>query len=209
MNLFKNIFGIFMLALLWSLPMQAQQKPAAKKPASDSIPSKEAYLEMKGIVHESKGMLKEDAHPLDSALITIYQGEVPYSEFWTNKKGKCSFKLPLDKNFKIEVSKKGYVTKFFEVNSKVPFEKRNTFTFIFDIDIFEEIKGLDVAALSKPIAKVSYNLISEQFVYDVNYTSRINFDLKKLYKNYYMLQKIEADSVSAGQADSLQHHKKK
>jgi hypothetical protein len=57
---------------------------------------------------------------------------------------------------------------------------------------------LDVAVLQKPIAKVSYNIIMEQFAYDVNYTSRINFDLKKMYKNYYMLQKIEADSTLNG-----------
>jgi len=139
--------------------------------------------------------MKEEPKPLDSAIITILSGDIPYSEIFTNKKGRCSFKLPLDKVFKIEVSKHGFVTKFFEVNTKVPSEKRGEFSFVFDIDIFEEVKGLDVSVLQKPIAKVAYNVINEAFAYDVNYTSRINFDLKKMYKNYYLLQQMDADSI--------------
>jgi hypothetical protein len=124
------------------------QKPAPhpdKKTQADSTAAKNVYLEMKGNVRQSKGSEKEESKLLDSCVITIYNGDIPYSEIWTNKKGKCMFKLPLDKTFRIEVSKPGYVTKSFEVNTKVPNEKKNTFGFNFDIDIFEEIKGLDVS----------------------------------------------------------------
>lgn len=153
------------------------------------------YVEMKGTVRSSRVNEKDEGKALDSALVTIYSGAIPYSELWTNKKGKCIFKLPLDKVFSIEISKAGYVTKFFEVNTKVPADKKDAFSFNFDIDIFAEVKNLDVSVLQKPIAKVAYNIIMEQFAYDVNYTSRINFELKKLYKNYYLLQKMEADTA--------------
>jgi hypothetical protein len=63
------------------------------------------------------------------------------------------------------------------------------------LTFFEEIKNLDVSVLKKPIAKVSYNIIMEQFAYDINYTSRINLELKKMYKSYYLLQKMENDSI--------------
>jgi hypothetical protein len=157
---------------------------------------KEYYLEMKGNVRKSKISDKEESKSLDSALITIYMNDIPFSETWTNKKGKCSFKLPLAKQFKIEVSKEGYVSKLFEVDTKVPSDKRDEYSFSFDIDIFEEIKNLDVSVLKKPIAKVSYNIIMEQFAYDINYTSRINLELKKMYKNYYLLQKMENDTLN-------------
>lgn len=159
------------------------------------IKSKSEYLELRGNIRQQKGAIEDVITPIDSALITIYSGEIPYSELWTNKKGKCNFKLPLDKNFKIVISKNGYVTKFFDVNTKVPLDKKSTFIFGFDLDIFEEVKGLDLSVLKKAIAKVTYNITEEQFAYDVIYTSRINFDLKKMYKNYYLLQKVANDSL--------------
>ena len=160
----------------------------------DTIAKTEYYLEMKGNVRESKGTIKDETLPLDSALVTIYMDNVPRSEIMTNKKGKCAFKLPLDKVFKIEVSKKGYVTKYFEVSTKVPFDKKDIYSFAFDIDLFEDIKGLDVSVLKKPVAKVTFNQFLVQFAYDVSYTSKINAELKKMYKNYYTLQKIDADT---------------
>lgn len=163
---------------------------------NDTSKTKGYYLEMRGNVRIQKGESKEELKPLDSAMITIYNGAIPYSEIFTNKKGKCSFKLPLNKVFKIEVSKNKFVTKFFEVNTKVPNDKKDEYSFVFDIDIFEEVKGLDVTVLKKPIAKVAYNLNSEGFAYDVAYTNRINLDLKKMYKNYYLLEKLGSDTDS-------------
>ncbi|MBN8696171.1 MAG: hypothetical protein J0L87_06550 [Bacteroidetes bacterium] len=164
------------------------------------------YLELKGNVRQSKVSEKDESKALDSALITIYTGDIPFSETWTNKKGKCSFKLPLGKQFRIEVSKSGFVSKLFDVDTKVPSDKKDTYTFSFDIDIFEEIPKLDVSVLKKPIAKVSYNIIMEQFAYDISYTSKINLELKKMYKNYYLLQKIESDSLAK---TTLSHPEKK
>ncbi len=157
--------------------------------------SSDYYLELKGIVRQSKGNIDAQRKAVDSALITLYVNDIPYSEIWTNKKGKCIFKLALDKVYKVEVSKKGFVTKFFEVNTKVPAKKRDAFIFNFDIDIFEEVKGLNVSVLQKPIAKVAYAALEEQFAYDTRYTGSINFELKKMYKDYYLFQKIEADSL--------------
>jgi hypothetical protein len=185
--------------------------PNAKIAPIDTTKEKEQYLELKGNIRHLKGdesAKLNDIKPLDSALITIYNGEVPYSEIWTNKKGKCSFKLPLDKNFKIEISKTGFVTKSIAVNTKTPIDKKDAYTFNFDLELFEVIKGLDVSVLSNPIAKVTYHLNDENFAYDVAYTNRINTDLKKMYKNYYRLQKLEADSTLF-QMDSTQVLQKK
>jgi hypothetical protein len=188
--------GLIALALFFtSMNQLPEVSPKTLSTIGDTAKTKEFYLEMKGNVRIQKGDMKVEAKPLDSAIVTIFNGDIPYSEILTNKKGRCSFKLPLDKIFKIEVSKAGFVTKFFEVNTKVPSEKRDEYSFVFDIDIFEEVKGLDVSVLQKPIAKVAYNVIQEQFAYDINYTSRINFELKKMYKNYYLLQQIDTDSI--------------
>lgn len=148
------------------------------------------YLELKGTVRESIPSEVEEIKPIDSALISIsgYLNQKAYS----NKKGKCLIKLPLDKTYKIEVSKKGFVTKFIEVNTKIPFGTNTDFGFSFDIDLLENINRLDVSVLKKPIAKVLYDNLKGQFEYDVSYTNRINSELKKMYKEYYLLQKIQA-----------------
>ena len=49
--------------------------------------------------------------------------------------------------------------------------------------------------LKKPIAKVTFDPIYNQFQYDDSYTSRINFEIKKMYKNYYEIEKAQADSI--------------
>lgn len=158
----------------------------------------ENYLVLKAHVRKSPRVInesdKEDSQWLDSALITILQNGIPYSEIWTNKRGKCSFKLALNKVYQIEVSKEGFVTKIIEVNTKVR-DRHDYYSFDFDIDIFEKVKGLDVSVLEKPIARVSYNYLDERFGYDVSYTSKINAELKKMYKSYYQLQKMMADSI--------------
>ncbi|MDQ3046426.1 MAG: hypothetical protein M3R27_02680 [Bacteroidota bacterium] len=171
--------------------------------AGDTI--RDQYLELKGNVRQSKGLEAENVKPLpvDSALITIYCGNVPWSELFTNKKGKCIFRLPLDKQFRVEVSKKGFITKSVEVNTKIPYDNKGSYSFTFDIDIFEEVKGLDVTVLKKPVAKVSYNLIHESFQYDAAFTNRINAELKKMYKNYYALQKEAADSLALQSSSAI------
>jgi hypothetical protein len=179
----------------------ASGSPRKVMTASDFAKAKDYFLELRGYVRQLIGTENEKANeikPLDSVLITIFSGDIPYSELWTNKKGKCSFKLPLDKSFRIDVSKKGFVTKSILVITKVPNDQKDIFNFSFDVDLFEEVNGLDVSVLKNPIAKVSYSLATEGFAYDVVYTSKINADLKKMYKNYYKLQQVAADSALYG-----------
>ncbi len=158
----------------------------------DSTLSKDAYLELRATIRQSKGDEKDaESKVLDSVLLTIYNGEIPYSEIWTNKKGKCSFKLALDKNIKIEVSKKGFVTKFIAINTKVPSANKDAFNFNCDVDIFEEVEGLDVTILKSPIARITYSPSLEAFQYDESYTNRVNIELKKMYKKYYKLKEMQ------------------
>src|ERR1035437_6574450 len=152
------------------------------------------YLELRGTIRETKIFEVETVKTIYSALIIISSTNFQNIEIWTNKKGKSVFRLPLDKIFKIKVSKKGFATKLFDVNTKVPFDKRGIFSFVFDVDMLVEIKGLDVSILKNSIAKVAYNLVEEKFAYDITYTNKINAELKKMYRNYYLLQKIYSDS---------------
>lgn len=207
-NTFKNMVSrnrlFFILLLLvyttgqgFAQSNQAPPKKAATTTKIDSAKAKDHYLEIKATVRQSKGEDKDaESKPLDSVLVTIFNGDIPYSEVWTNKKGKSTFKLPLDKSLTIQVSKKGFVTKSISVNTKVPFEDRDAFNFSCDVDIFEEVNGLDVTILKSPIARITYSPSLGTFQYDISYTNKVNVELKKMYKKYYQLQESQKDSTT-------------
>ncbi|MEO6902538.1 MAG: hypothetical protein ABI315_05205 [Bacteroidia bacterium] len=155
------------------------------------------YLELTGRVRQMKNLTKNkgDNPWLDSAVVTIYNDTSLYSQLITNNRGRCSFKLDLNKSYKIKISKRGFVTKFIEVNTLVPKFRIASYEFEFDIDIFESIKDLDVSVLEKPIAKVMYSASENSFAYDIAYTNRINESLKKMYHNYYLLQKMDKKNL--------------
>lgn len=151
------------------------------------------YLEINGNVRHrllKNAMANSGDNPwLDSAIVTVYMNNAVYSTNLTTKRGKCSFKLSLDRQYLIEISKPGFVSKRFEINTKVPADKKDVFDFDFDMDIFEKIEGLDVSVLDKPIAKVLFDPPNNQFIYDAAYTNRINSDIQLMYRNYYILSK--------------------
>lgn len=156
------------------------------------------YLELRGTIRHLKGENRDEAHILDSAVICVYnEKNTLVARYLTNRKGRCNFKLPLNRKFVVEVSKDGFVSKKVEINTKVPPEKKLAYIFPFSLDIFEEVKGLNVSVLEKPIARISYHFAITQFDYDNVYTTKINLELKKMYKEYYALQKSASDSAAA------------
>lgn len=149
------------------------------------------YLELTGRVRQMKNLTnnKGDNPWLDSAVVTIYNDTSLYSQLITNNRGRCSFKLELNKSYLIKVSKQGFVTKIIEVNTAVPKFRIALYEFEFDVDIFESIQDLDVSILEKPIARVMYSPSENSFVYDIAYTNKVNDALKIMYHNYYLLRK--------------------
>jgi hypothetical protein len=151
------------------------------------------YLEVNGSVRHrllKNAMANSGDNPwLDSAVVTVYMNNAVYATNYTTKRGKCSFRLSLDRLYLVEITKPGFISKRFEINTKVPGDKKDVFDFDFDMDIFEKIEGLDVSVLDKPIAKVLFDVPNNQFIYDVAYTNRINADIQLMYRNYYILSK--------------------
>jgi hypothetical protein len=150
------------------------------------------YLEVNGSIRQRlvKNIMGDsgDNPWLDSAIVTVYYNNAVYKRVLTSRRGKCNFQLPLDRIYTVELSKPGFVSKKFEVNTKTPPNKKDVYDFYFDMDIFESIEGLDTKLLEKPLAIVYYNVTNNQFEYDAAYTNRINSDLQLLYRNYYMLE---------------------
>lgn len=187
----KLLLFLFLQIVLF--PVIAQNQDTIAK-------NKRHYLKLQGIVRETGKTEFEKGKPIENAFIKVYNDKnLLLGEFTTNKKGKCEFKVPINKQFIIEFSKPGYVSKFIEINTKMPPERKLAFIFPFEVNIFKEIEGLDISLLKRPVAKVVYNLIEHQFDYDDGYTNKINHDLKMLYKQYeeLKLKSKQADSTNS------------
>lgn len=158
------------------------------------VKNKKQCLELKGIVKQTKRIDKIGESPLANAAIKVFdENKKIIAQYATNKKGQCDLKLPLDKKFILEFSKEGYVSKFLELDTKVPPEKKMIYSFPFDISIFKEIKDIDLSVLKKPIAKIHFIYEENNFGYDLSNTDEINTALKKMYQDYYLLKKVDAD----------------
>lgn len=147
------------------------------------------YLEMEGLLFIGNSKAR--------ANVTVYKDSTIFLNTESEKRsGKCKFQLPLDGDYVVELSKDGHVSKKIRINTKVPeVRKRKNFEFRFEADLFESIPGLNVTVLQKPVAEVKYSDGFDSFIYDVEYTSKVNKDLKKLYQDYYLLQKTVDETI--------------
>ncbi len=159
-------------------------------------------LTMHGRVYRSQGQQREgEKMPLDSAIVSVVNegGKTIWYGF-TDSKGRLNIKLPLGKKFTMSFSKKGFVKKFFNVDTHVNQDDKKDFDFTYDIDIFEAVNGLDVSVLNSPVAKVVYKSFDKTFTYDVAYTNKTNAGLQKMYREYYALKKKESNYNAADSA---------
>ncbi len=151
------------------------------------------YLMLDGMVYQSAVSENGKQKALDSVMIRVLNETDFTMDKRFTKKGRCAIKLPLGKKYTIEFSKKGYVSKIIGVNTIVPRYDTFVSVFPFDIDLFREEPELDVAVLSEPIAKINFNNFNKTFDYDYNYTVKVNNNIKKLYAEYYRLQKLKKE----------------
>lgn len=128
---------------------------------------------------------KQKDVPLDMALVSVYKGSAVVSTTNTQSNGKFKCRIPGNGDYTVTVTKAGYITKRFAINTmNVPLE-RSAFPFgQFDVEIelFKIFPGLDYSVLDKPIARIIYNPAPnvDDFDYDKVYTEKIRAELEKL-----------------------------
>lgn len=189
-----TLFTVVFAGLIFSSQksMAALEFNVAASTDSVTRDPKKYYLKINAIIRDSKGPDKADEKTIKGVIIKVLnENDYLVASYFTDKKGKSNFSLPLDKKFKVLITKKGYVTKIVEINTMVPKEVNAAFIFPVDVAIFAEVKNLNTAVLNKPIARVQFNNMQKEFVYDITYTHKINGELKKMYKEFYQLKKEE------------------
>ena len=148
----KRIFFIFLLVTC-SLPYLAQTVPI-----------------------RFEGTVTDESSNLGGATIQITQGGKVVQSAMTDGSGNYSFSLPLGAEYLVVVSKDGYVSKKFSVNTLgVPPEKANSkFADIeASLSLFKRYEGVDYSLLNQPLNKYSYNPNKDNFEYDKAYLEQM------------------------------------
>lgn len=134
-----------------------------------------------------------------AAAIKIYcLDSLYYTLQSSNSTGHFTFYLPINHQYKVVLSKPGYYDKFFTVNTQFS-KKRMTvkYEIEFSTDMFKTMEDMNVDVLKQPIVEIEYDKFRDLFVFDPQYTQSIYDDMDKLYTNYKIQQKMEAEDLKA------------
>lgn len=147
------------------------------------------YLQLFGIVKEiniENG--KPKLNKLEGAIVEVVNSdnkEIFHGVY--DAKKRLAIKLPLSQNFTVIVSKEGYVSKCFVVNTIVANQKLSIYNFPFEVVLFKKIEDLNVEIVD-PVAIVQFFSKESKFDYDYEYTEQINAMLKQKYQQYYITE---------------------
>lgn len=126
---------------------------------------------------------KQKDMALELVTIIVARGTTVVSSTSTQSNGKFKCRIPGNGDYLVTVSKPGYISKRFAINTmNVPAERTNYPFGQFDVDIelFKTYPGLDYSVLDKPIARIVYTPELEDFDYEKAYTEKIRAELEKL-----------------------------
>jgi hypothetical protein len=147
-------------------------------------------LEMKGIIKPAEYKGCETQKNIDSADVSIFTLKDKLLErLYSNELGECFFKLPLNEQYVVKISKKGWVTKILNIDTRLEMEKLKKYEMFFEVEMFEDVNELNIDVLNQPIANVYFDDLFENFDYNYEYTNRVNRSIEKMYLNYYKFHK--------------------
>ncbi|MBW6482603.1 MAG: hypothetical protein K0B10_06040 [Vicingaceae bacterium] len=166
MNFFKKHITLLIVVvttfLLSSLELKAQWK-----------------LDVNGTVKN-----EDTKKRFEGVTITIKRNGTVWKTITSSPSGEFVLELPPDAIYLVEFSKPGFTTKKMEFSTKnIPSEDaKYGFEFRMEMNLFEEVEGLDVSILNQPIAKIAFDPATGYMDYDPSYTKSIQKELEKLKK---------------------------
>jgi hypothetical protein len=135
----------------------------------------DGYLEVVGsVLQDSKG--------LEGADIKIFKGNENVDNVLSSAGGKFIINLELGHDYTIVFSKNGSFTKSVIIDTKVPDDyKKQIFSFKFKMDLFKAPEGSEQPKdAEKPVAKLSFSDMYEDFDYDAEYSKTRKTELESV-----------------------------
>lgn len=123
--------------------------------------------------------------PINGAEVRLLMEneEMEWTELTSIKHHEHSFKFHLlaNKNYTIEVSKFGYVSRSISICTSIPEKVKleRIFRYEFDLQLFKEVPNVDDHYLDFPVALIRYDLKKSNFDYNHQYTKHIKSKIKE------------------------------
>jgi tetratricopeptide (TPR) repeat protein len=118
------------------------------------------------------GVELEDGSSAKGVRVVLYnEGKAIESMVTSKSDGSFSFKLELNKVYKIEASKPRMCTKFIEFDTHVQSTEKWKLTQAFSFYLFELCDGMDLSVLNDPIVKIHHNSQNGYFEEDKAYNA--------------------------------------
>lgn len=102
--------------------------------------------------------------------------------------GKCTFRLPLDQTYTVQISKPGYVTKYLIIDAHLPEDINSAFIFPIEVSLWHDYEGLDVKPVSEPVARIAYSDKAKEFEFDQAFAAQKRSILDAFTKQYLKAQ---------------------
>jgi hypothetical protein len=150
-----------------------------------------------------EGNVTDESSNLVGATIQITQGGKVLQSAMTDGSGNYFFSLPLGAEYLVVVSKDGYVSKKFSVNTLgVPPEKATSkFADIeASLSLFKRYEGVDYSLLNQPLNKYSYNPYKDNFEYDKAYLEQMIAGMQTIKENEKAAKNKEKEKEANYQA---------
>ncbi|MFO8067616.1 MAG: hypothetical protein R6U11_08550, partial [Bacteroidales bacterium] len=123
-----------------------------------------SYSQNRGVL-EVFGKLEKDNKALTDGEIKIYLDGVVTEVINTNLLGRFEFYLQYDKDYIVEFSGPGLITKKIAFNTKLPerASRRTYREFTFVLDLFTHVDKVDLSFFEDELVKIEYNQNSGDF----------------------------------------------
>src|ERR1019366_32182 len=143
---------------------------------------------------------------LTGSVVTLYKNGTQIQQVVTTSNGKFSFELPPNGEYIIAITKPGFITKKFKINTaNVPADRADAGNFnpfqpdvtLFEMPTAPEVSKRVEAILSQPIAIYQYIPSENNFNYDQKYSDAVQTKLSELAGLQKQVEKEMADKVKA------------
>lgn len=136
------------------------------------------------------------AKKIDGVVVTVLKNGGKLLEVPTNASGKYEVNLDYGSEYKILLSKKGYVSKNIVIDTRdIPEEDRQGGHGInADFSMLQELAGMDFSLLLEPFGKAKFDRAAGNISWDMEYTGRMRDLQIKLTKEYEERKKREANA---------------
>lgn len=142
-----------------------------------------------GVIHANalhcQGNVYENNFDIVGALIQVYDRGKVVNSTTTDNGGYYALELDLGSDYVIVISKEGYISKRFTVNTMdVPEEyaERHFSGINVDVVLHKRMEGVDYSIMEKPLNKYAYNPDKINFEYDLAYLQQVKIELEAVYE---------------------------